>query len=62
LLQVQTLWILKGIDQAVEAIVKDLEKQAKVERLSEMIKQVASISANNFDDVIGDLIAKALVK
>jgi chaperonin GroEL len=52
----------RGIDQAVEAIVKDLEKQAKkVGDSSEMIKQVASISANN-DDVIGDLIAKAFGK
>ncbi|BAO55371.1 chaperonin GroEL [Nonlabens marinus] len=52
----------RGIDQAVEAIVKDLEKQAKkVGDSSEMIKQVASISANN-DDMIGDLIAKAFGK
>lgn len=52
----------RGIDQAVEAIVKDLEKQAKkVGDSKEMIKQVASISANN-DDVIGDLIAKAFGK
>jgi len=52
----------RGIDKAVEAVVKDLEKQAtKVGNSSEMIKQVASISANN-DDVIGDLIAKAFGK
>ena len=52
----------RGIDKAVEAIVKDLEKQAKkVGNSSEMIKQVASISANN-DDTIGDLIAKAFSK
>ncbi len=52
----------RGIDKAVEAIVKDLEKQAtKVGNSSEMIKQVASISANN-DDVIGNLIAKAFGK
>ena len=52
----------RGIDKAVEAIVKDLEKQAtKVGNSSEMIKQVASISANN-DDVIGELIAKAFGK
>jgi chaperonin GroEL len=49
----------RGIDKAVEAIVKDLEKQAKkVGDSSEMIKQVASISSNN-DEVVGDLIAKA---
>ncbi len=52
----------RGIDKAVEAIVKDLDKQAKkVGNSSEMIKQVASISANN-DDTIGDLIAKAFGK
>ncbi len=52
----------RGIDKAVEAIVKDLEKQTtKVGNSSDMIKQVASISANN-DDVIGDLIAKAFGK
>lgn len=52
----------RGIDKAVEAIVKDLEKQTtKVGNSSEMIKQVASISANN-DDVIGELIAKAFGK
>ena len=52
----------RGIDKAVEAIVKDLEKQAtKVGNSSEMIKQVASISANN-DGMIGDLIAKAFGK
>jgi len=52
----------RGIDKAVEAISKDLEKQAKkVGNSSDKIKQVASISANN-DDVIGDLIATAFGK
>ncbi len=52
----------RGIDKAVAAIVADLEKQAKkVGDSSEMIKQVASISANN-DDVIGELVAKAFNK
>lgn len=52
----------RGIDKAVEAIVKDLEKQStKVGNDSGMIKQVASISANN-DDQIGELIAKAFGK
>ncbi|MDN3725238.1 chaperonin GroEL [Aequorivita sp. SDUM287046] len=52
----------RGIDKAVEAIVENLEKQTtKVGNSSEMIKQVASISANN-DDVIGNLIAKAFGK
>ncbi|MEL0457309.1 chaperonin GroEL [Flavobacteriaceae bacterium SZ-1-7] len=52
----------RGIDKAVEAITKDLEKQAKqVGNSSEKIKQVAAISANN-DDTIGELIAKAFTK
>ncbi|WP_127139569.1 chaperonin GroEL [Flagellimonas marinaquae] len=52
----------RGIDKAVEALVADLEKQAKkVGNDSDKIKQVASISANN-DDAIGDLIAKAFTK
>ncbi len=52
----------RGIDKAVEAIVSDLEKQAKeVGSASEKIKQVASISANN-DEVIGELIATAFGK
>ncbi|MDG1728502.1 MAG: chaperonin GroEL [Algibacter sp.] len=52
----------RGIDKAVEAITKDLEKQAqKVGNSSEKIKQVASISANN-DDTIGELIAQAFGK
>jgi len=52
----------RGIDKAVDAIVKDLDKQSKkVGNSSEMIKQVASISANN-DDTIGDLISKAFGK
>ncbi len=52
----------RGIDKAVEAITSNLEKQAKkVGNSSEMIKQVASISANN-DDTIGQLIAQAFSK
>lgn len=52
----------RGIDKAVEALVIDLEKQAKkVGNDSDKIKQVASISANN-DDTIGDLIATAFAK
>jgi len=52
----------RGIDKAVLAIVKDLDKQSqKVGNSSEKIKQVAAISANN-DDSIGDLIATAFGK
>jgi chaperonin GroEL len=52
----------RGIDKAVDAIVKDLEKQTKsVGDSSEKIKQVASISSNN-DETIGELIAQAFEK
>ncbi len=52
----------RGIDKAVEAIVADLGKQSKkVGDSSEKIKQVASISANN-DENIGNLIAQAFGK
>lgn len=52
----------RGIDKAVEAIVKDLGKQStQVGNSSDKIKQVAAISSNN-DDVIGELIAKAFGK
>ena len=52
----------KGIDNAVAAIVADLQKQSQVVgNESEKIKQVASISANN-DETIGDLIAMAFGK
>ncbi|NNF82117.1 MAG: chaperonin GroEL, partial [Flavobacteriaceae bacterium] len=52
----------RGIDKAVQAITKDLEKQAqKVGSSSEKIKQVASISSNN-DETIGELIAAAFEK
>ena len=52
----------RGIDKAVEAIVKDLAAQSKeVGSATEKIKQVASISANN-DEAIGELIAQAFDK
>ncbi len=52
----------RGIDKAVVAIVSNLEKQSKkVSDSSDMIKQVASLSANN-DDTIGELIAMAFNK
>lgn len=52
----------RGIDKAVTAITANLDKQSKkVGDSSDMIKQVASISANN-DDVVGDLIATAFGK
>jgi chaperonin GroEL len=52
----------KGIDKSVSAIVSNLEKQSvEVGNSSEKIKQVASISANN-DDNIGSLITEAFEK
>lgn len=52
----------RGIEKAVQAIVYDLEKQAKkVGNSSEKIMQIASISANN-DSTIGELIAEAFGK
>jgi len=52
----------RGIDKAVEAIVKDLASQTQeVGSTTEKIKQVASISANN-DEVIGELISEAFGK
>ena len=52
----------RGVEKAVEAIVKDLDKQSvQVGDSSEKIKQVASISANN-DETIGSLITEAFEK
>merc|ERR1712124_104997 len=52
----------RGIDKAVDAIVKSLEKQSvSVGDSSEKIRQVASVSANN-DENIGSLITEAFEK
>ncbi len=52
----------RGIDKAVAAVIKNLEGQSQVVgEDSEKIKQVASISANN-DEEIGKLIAEAMHK
>ena len=52
----------RGIDKAVSVIVDHLANNAiPVDKSSDMIRQVASISANN-DHVIGDLIATAFEK
>ncbi len=52
----------RGIDKAVQALTANLGKQTQqVGDSSEKIKQVASISANN-DDQIGELIAQAFGK
>jgi chaperonin GroEL len=52
----------RGIDKAVTAVVANLKTQSKeVGDSKEMVKQVASVSANN-DETIGALIAEAFGK
>lgn len=46
----------RGINLAVEAVVKDLKERSKQVKTKEMISNVATISANG-DKEIGDLIA-----
>lgn len=53
--------IKRGIDKAVEVVVKELEKIAQPCRTRHEIAQVATISANN-DTTIGNLIADAMDK
>ena len=52
----------RGIDKAVEAVVKDLKKQSKVVgNDNKKIEQVGTISANG-DSTIGKLLAEAMAK
>jgi chaperonin GroEL len=52
----------RGIDMAVEAIVKELDKMSiEVASDSDQIKQVATISANS-DESIGSIIAQAMTE
>ena len=51
----------RGIDRAVEAVVENLAAQSKTIDSSNEITQVASISANN-DNEIGEMIAHAMEK
>ena len=52
----------RGIDKAVEAVIKSLKEQSKeIGDSSEKIEQVAAVSANN-DLTIGKLIAEAMSK
>ncbi len=51
----------RGIDMAVEAVVADLEKQAKPVGGYQDIAQIATISANN-DESIGQILADAMEK
>lgn len=51
----------RGIDKAVTAVVENLRKQSKNIKTSDEIAQVASVSANN-DQEIGKMIADAMDK
>jgi len=51
----------RGIDKAVEVVVKELEKMSMPTKGKKEIAQVATIAANN-DTAIGDLIADAMDK
>ena len=51
----------RGMEKAVKAIIKELEKRSKKIQSKQEIAQVATISANN-DKEIGKIIAKAMEK
>ncbi|MCH8001174.1 MAG: chaperonin GroEL [Proteobacteria bacterium] len=51
----------RGIDAAVEAVVKELHKRSRKVKTSEEIAQVGSISANG-DTEIGEMLAEAMEK
>lgn len=53
--------VKRGIERAVEFVVEELKKEATSVESKEAISQVASISANN-DEEIGNLIANAMEK
>ena len=49
----------RGVDKAVEVVVKELQKQSKPTKDAKEIAQVGTISANN-DEAIGAIIAEAM--
>jgi chaperonin GroEL len=51
----------RGIDRAVEAVVKEIEKRSKKVSTNDEIQQVGTVSANN-DREIGRMIAGAMQK
>ncbi len=53
--------IKRGVDAAVEVVVKELQKQSKPTKDQREIAQVGTISANN-DETIGNIIAEAMNK
>ncbi|NGX57076.1 MAG: 60 kDa chaperonin, partial [Candidatus Anoxychlamydiales bacterium] len=55
------IFLKKGMDKAVSAILKELTKLSKPIKSQSEIKQIATISANN-DEEIGSIIADAIEK
>jgi len=55
------IYLKRGIDKAVEAVVKQLHRVSKKVEDREEIRQVATVSAN-WDDAIGQIIADAMDK
>ncbi len=55
------IFLKRGIDKAVDAAVKELQKNSKPVKDREEIRQVATVSAN-WDSEIGDIIAEAMDK
>src|SRR6266566_1050423 len=53
--------VKRGIDRAVDAVVKDIEKRSKKVSTNDEIAQVGTVSANN-DREIGRMIAEAMQK
>jgi chaperonin GroEL len=53
--------VKRGIDVAVEEVIKELKKQSKPTKDQKEISQVGKISANN-DETIGNIIAEAMSK
>jgi chaperonin GroEL len=53
--------VKRGIDKAVDAVVKELKKMSKPTKDAKEIAQVGTISANN-DEAIGAIIAEAMEK
>jgi len=51
----------RGIDRAVEAVIKEIEKRSKKVSTNDEIAQVGTVSANN-DSEIGRMIAEAMQK
>src|SRR4030043_837698 len=53
--------VKRGMDLAVEEVIKELKKQSKPTKDQKEISQVGKISANN-DETIGNIIAEAMSK